>query len=121
MGGLKQGDCVAEDLDTISDGAKAPTVPCDQPHLTQVLGFVDLTGLEDGPFGFSGESQVIGLCGAFMKSFDLQPPIYSSLISASLPSEEEWDAGSRIMLVWVGAHGEMWTGSALDYSAALVK
>ena len=117
-GDLHQGDCLDGRPGDLSQ--PAPTIDCSLPHTDQVMGFVDLSeGMPDIANIGSFEISVAQRCNSLKATLPI-PEGFTFGVSATYPSQDEWDVGVRVALCWVPISNATWVGSAIDGTAAAI-
>ncbi len=113
---LKKGDCLSnEDLDLDVD--TAVVVDCSQPHIEQVMGYVDLSeGMPDRADAIEYEFAVARRCNSLKATLPI-PAGFGDGVSARYPDPADWEEGVRVALCWVPVFNTTWVGSALDGTA----
>ncbi len=109
------GDCY-DPIDDADDGVliAAIIVPCEDPHLHEVFGLIELPGAETAPYPGDAavEDDSIAECDAAFEEYvgtPLDDSIYSYVYYT--PSDETWADGDRALMCAVEDRGHTIEGS----------
>jgi hypothetical protein len=88
---------------TVSGAPAAQIVTCDQPHVQEVMGQVELPGDRGAPYPVDGApAQATAACAALFETYVGRPLAGSSLgVSAYFPERAEWEQTNERTVVCV--------------------
>ncbi|MCL2424050.1 MAG: hypothetical protein FWD11_09225, partial [Micrococcales bacterium] len=117
VGGLSTGDCF-DQLPDLTDALRTPmkvtTVACTSPHLSQVVGFVNIADIDASDD--TGGDRAGVRCGNLMVAMGV-PEGAEKAARAYFPNQETRDAGVGVAMCAVTGRSGPWTGSLLDGTA----
>jgi len=118
-GDLDKGDCLASRVTQDEPWATVATVPCSEPHVQQVMGFVEVTkDIPDDPV--AREMAVVQRCNSLKASHGIPPSLWKGYIYLNVPDTDDVAAGIGVALCWAPFRDTTWTGSLVDGTAVVL-
>jgi len=119
VGGLSKGDCY-NTLPDLTDALKVPitvdTVECAGPHLSQVVGFVNIADIDSSTSGNDRRTRYRARCENLMDAEGVSKGA-QFFLTVLFPPKESLDAGVGVAVCAVTMESMVWTGSLLDGTA----
>ena len=119
FGNLAKGDCLVGRVTGDEPWRTVPVVPCSEPHVQQVMGFVEVT--RDIPDDLvSREMAVMQRCNSLKASHGIPPEVWKNYIVISLPDVDDVAAGVGVAVCWAPFKDTTWTGSLVEGTAVVL-